>query len=229
MFVDSISFDYQYYQENILLIGMIGSGKSQLTRKILDGIPNARRWIWDESSNFHEYGEVITDLSKLNAGNYCIDLAEKSTENFEIYTEYLYQNALNYKLMNHVNVVDEVQKYTNPHDTNSFLKNIVTSMRNRAISNIFITPSPSLIPSWIKNNTLHVFALRTVDYGQLEYMERNFFGKEAWLLTSSDKRKKMEDEINLEPYSFIYRDMRKSETEVYNNLSNSDSIVNKKY
>lgn len=216
-YVDNIDFDYTYYQENILLTGIISSGKTWKAKEILSLIPNARRWVWDESSNFHEFGQVINSLDKLKEGNFVLDLYDKSKTNFEKYTNYLYQNALSYRLTNLVNVIDEVQKFTNPHDYDSDLFRIVTSMRNRGISNIFICPYPNMLPKWIKDNTFHFFGFRTNDYDQLEYMQKNFFGKESWLLTTKDKRKYLQEEIELPTHSFIYRDIRKSETQVFVN------------
>ena len=215
VYVNEVDFNYRYYQENILVVGMIGSGKTHLVQSILDSLPNTLKWIWDESDNFNQ-GIMVHDLNRLTKQNSVLRLQNRSQQSFDEYMKVIYENALSYELTNLVNVVDEVQKFTNPRDSDSYLFKTVTSMRNRGISNIFITPSPSLIPKWIRENTIHFFGLKTSDYDHLDYMDKNFFGAEAWLLTTNDKRRKLQNEPNLGKYSYIYRNIYEDETQVYN-------------
>lgn len=216
-YVDQLNFDFRYYQENILVVGMVGSGKTELIKNLLLN-PNIKRFIWDESDQFNEtHGIITTELKDLSDSNHVIQLKEKTQENFDRYTKILYENAKQWKISNLVNVIDEPQKYVQPQDKSSDLYKIVTSMRNKGISNIFMTPSPSLIPPYIRENTIHVFGFHTTDWGHIEYMEKSFFGESAWLMTTADKRKKLQDEPNLPKFSIIYRNIYEDETQIWVN------------
>lgn len=219
-YVDKIKFNYKYYQENILAVGLTGSGKTWRMKQILKN-PNIKRFIWDESDQFDGYGILNKDLNNLTDNNYVIQMELKTQENFDRYCDIIYQNAMSWKLNNFVNVIDEPQKYVTPQDKTSTLYKIVTSLRNKGVSNIFMTPQPSMIPPYIKDNTIHVFGFQTTNWEHIEYMERHFFGESAWLMTTQDKRKKLQDEPNLSKYSCVYRNIYEDETQVWVNPENN--------
>ena len=216
--LEDLEPNYTVYQENILLIGFIGTGKTTMAQDILDGLPNAQVYAWDAQNKFSKYGLNVRTLQDFKDPNqsYILNPISQSQKYFDAYFEMIYNNAIKGLLKNKVCITDELQKFTNPRELDSPLFKVVTSCRNQSISHIFITPSPAYIPKYIKEHVAHVFSFMMNDYDHVKYMQKNFFGKSAWLTMSPDKRDYYQDEPMLTEHSFIYRNQKEQITKVVN-------------
>ena len=104
-------------------------------------------------------------------------------------------------------VLDDLHERVTKRAIVKELRNLVLSGRNRGISSIYITTTPRSVPNEILGNVSHVFAYSFVMQVDVEWLEKNLLGADAWILISKDKRKYFQDsEIDVLPSrSYVYR------------------------
>lgn len=207
-FVKTHPFNFSPYQEDIILVGGKGQGKTTLLKFVLSFIPNIPYWLWDFSNQFYNFGHLVRNVSELQYGQYVIQATDKGKENYGKYLRKIF-----HEMSNMVQITDELHQYTNKNEIFSPLYELVLSGRNKGISNIFVTTRPASIPNYILSNVSHVFALPLRLQSDVEWLEE-YLGSEAWLLLPKDKRKKQfvdSNDIDVLPkYSYIYRNMEDS-------------------
>jgi len=198
-----VSFQYAPYKEDICIVGAKGKGKTERAKRVLETIPDIPYWIWDTSDNFEPYGSLVHRVEDLQYGQYVLQAHDKGEKSFAKFVNKAFT------LRNIVIVIDELHHYVSKQKSSTELYNLVLSGRNRGISSIFITTRPASIPNWILSNITHVFAYPLFLQSDIEWFKDNFFGNEAWLLLSKDKRKGFftspDDYDVLPDYSYIYR------------------------
>jgi len=206
----SADFRYSPYQDDILIVGSKGEGKTEKGKVILNSIPNIQYWIWDYSKKFEGFGILVHKLEELQYGQYVIQPYDLSLEN---YTRFL--NKANYEIgdtnRNLVVVTDELHQYVTKQDIFKPLYHLVLSGRNKGISSIFMTTRTASVPNYILGNIEHLFVLKLKLTSDIEWLEE-YVGDFVWLLLPKDKRKKgkydsPDDPETLPDYSFIYRKM----------------------
>ena len=85
---------------------------------------------------------------------------------------------------------------------------VILSGRPRGISVISISSRPASCPNHVLSNSKHVFAFKLNLESDLKFLE-SFLGRDVWILMPQDKRKRLQDEPQLEEHRFYYRDMDK--------------------
>lgn len=216
-FSPSANFDYSPYQDDVLIVGSKGEGKSVKGKRILDTIPNIPKWIWDYSNQFEGYGILVHKVEDLQYGNYVIQPTDLSKEN---YAKFL--NKANYEIgdtkKNLIVVTDELHQYVTKQDIFQPLYHLVLSGRNKGISSIFMTTRTASVPNYILGNIEHLFVLRLKLSSDVEWLEE-YIGDLVWLLLPKDKRRKgkfdsPEDPETLPKFSFIYRKMSSDKPQI---------------
>jgi len=216
-YVSQIDFQYSPFQDDILIVGGKGEGKTEKAKEILTTIPQIPKWIWDYSKRFQGYGILVDKVEDLKYGSYVIQPKDLSLEN---YVRFL--NKANFEIgdgvKNLVVVTDELHQYVTKQDIMKPLYHLVLSGRNKGISSIFITTRTHSVPNYILSNIEHLFALPLKLQSDIEWLTE-YIGLEAWLLLPKDKRKKgffdsPEDIDSLPKYSFIYRKMSNNNPQI---------------
>ncbi len=218
-----IQINYSPYRQDIFITGMKGSGKTTKCKTILVSINHLRKIIWSPqkpTEHYDGFGRVVYDFKEMNdtfTGGLLYN-GDFSVDNFVKFLEHTFHNCHNVVL-----VLDDLHEYVHKHSVLQALSNVIQSGRNRGISNIMLATTPASIPNWILGNVTHAFAFEFHLEGQIEWCQKNFFGLEAWLLTSKDKRIKFFNGENdpeiLPKYSYIYRNVEEPKTRVVINES----------
>ena len=229
-FVNTIDFDYYIYEQNAVMVGATGEGKTELMKSILGFLlnrePNINWWIWDFSDRFGQWGNLVHEIDDLQPGRFVIQPNDKSLDSFKRFCNKLHNGAQDGVYSNTMIVVDEIHQYLTKQSNLQELMNIVLSDRNKGVTGFYIATMPQSIPNWILNNVKHVFSMRQEVSSNIEWL-RNYLGQEAWLLLSQDKRGKMPKDIPFEiqqypqlpTHSYIYRNLNKPRPQVVINQS----------
>lgn len=205
--VREINFIYGIFNEDIVVIGMKGEGKTERVKRILESaLSDTPYWIWDYSDKFTGYGHLVHRVEDLQYGQYVIQAKDKTITEFRKFCQRVIDGVESGELRNLVIVVDELHQYVTKQSMLQELYFIVMSLRNFGISGIYISTSAQAIPNWILDNMTHVFAYKVNLEGRINWL-RTYIGVESWLLTSRDKRKLLFSEKypDLTKHSFIYR------------------------
>ena len=208
--------NYNPYQENIAIVGMTGSGKTYLTRKILDMIKDVPRIIWSPqipTINYAGLGEPVRSLNKLKRGMY-IYTGAYNKKNFAEFMRIMM------KLPNTLAVVDDVHEYMTKQSIPKEAETMINSGRNIGVRGIFITPSPQLVHNSVLREATHFFSFRmALADNALKWLAANRFGADAWCLTKKGLRQKTptvgaEYEI-LPDHSYLYHHIKAVDNELH--------------
>ncbi len=217
-YTKSINFDYSPYDEDLVVTGAKGSRKTSLVRdEILPAkLSNCAYWIWDFSSKFHGWGNLVDNIDDLQYGQYVIDAKDKSLQNFQRFLDKLFYGAQSGEYTNTVLIVDELHQYVKKQSVLQELANIVLSARNFGISGIYIATTPQSVPNFLLSNMTHVISFRQGLKSNLVWLH-DYIGIESWLLVTQDRRNELQAEPDLPVGSYIYRDLKKTQAEVFVN------------
>ena len=209
------TFHWKPLEEDIFITGKKGEGKTSRCKRILDLIPNLAYWIWSPQrpvENYGSYGHIVRDVNQLQHGHYIYAGNDWSDEAFVRFLRRAFTQFRNIVL-----VLDDIHERTTKQSIIKELRNLVLSGRNRGISSIFITTSPKSIPNYILGNISHVFAYQMVLESDIEWLQKNLVGNDAWILIPKDKRKIFDgaDDPDILPkYSYVYRNQFDVESQV---------------
>lgn len=216
--LETIDFPYTLYQENILILGMQGSGKTTLARDLLGSevFYSAPRVIWSPQRptvNFGGYGEPCADMSEISDKGAYLWVGDFGTPTFERLCRHLMTKCYNMVL-----IVDDAHEQVSKHRINPEFGRLVNSGRNRGLCSIFISPYPNLLTNQLLQACRHRFCFRLDLETQVDWVSKNIYGKDAWLLTPRDMRKfeptQHADLDTLPEHSFLYRFDGHSSTQV---------------
>jgi len=203
---NQLNFNWSPYYEDIGIFGKKGEGKTERAKRVLDLIPNLPRWIWSPQrplENYSGYGEPVTTIEDLKYGAYLFN-GDYTRENFKRFCTRAFHHIRNIVL-----VIDDVHEQCTKQFISPEFESLILSGRNRGISSIFISPPPSKVHNSILSQCSHIFAYKMTLYSQIEWIEKNFFGQEAWLLLTKDLRNRFytgeNDPDQLPKYSYLYR------------------------
>lgn len=200
-----LDFEYNPYQENVAIMGLQGEGKTTMAHNILASIPSIPRTIWSPQRPMHLYGRFGDPVSKIGEiGRHAsIYTGEYSAANFDRYCERIMQ------LWDIVCVWDDIHEYCGKQKIPENFARIINSGRNRGICSIFLSPSPNLVNNVILQSSQHIFCFRMNLESQIEWVRKNYFGRDAWVLLPRHLRRErptIGDRFDVLPkHSYLYK------------------------
>lgn len=200
-----IKFNWDLHQENIVILGMQGSGKTTLGNQLLDKIPTAPRIIISPAnrSSWERYGHPTDKIQDLRHGAF-LWTGPNDKDTFDRICDKIYNSIPNCLL-----VIDDLQEYVSKQKIPECFNRLIQSGRNRGISNLWLSPAPNLISNYVLQSAKHVFAFKMNLESQIEWLERNYLGSDAWLLLPKERRKKKPnlypDMEVLPQFAYLYR------------------------
>lgn len=212
---NKINFNYSPFYENIGILGQQGEGKTVKANDVLSTIPNIPRWIWSPQrplENYGGYGVAVDKIEDLHHG------AMIWTGDFGTKTFLKFITRAFYEMKNLVIVVDDCHEQCTKQSISPEFEHFILSGRNKGLSGIYISPFPNRVHNSILGSCQHMFAYRFDLQSQIEWMKANFFGDEAWLLVSKEKRRMFNGEndlTKLPKHSFIYRKNSDENNQIY--------------
>ena len=196
---------YDPFNENVGIMGMQGTGKTTLCKQILDAMPNVPRIIWSPQRPldlYGGYGEPINHLSKLRRGAY-LYVGEYGERTFAAMCNRMMD------LSNMICVIDDVHEYVKKQNIPPEFARLINSGRNRGICSIFLTPSPNLVHNNLLQSCQHIYCYRMGLESQIEWLAKNYFGRDAYCLLPRALRRVQptigNDYDVLPKHSYLYR------------------------
>lgn len=214
--VNQIDFHWRPYYENIGILGQQGEGKTSQCKDILLESPNIKRLIWSPqrpTEHYNGFGDVVSRIEDIQSGFYLWN-GDYSKKTFLKICDKLF-----YELTDMVFVVDDCHEQCTKQMIPPEFERVILSGRNRGISGIYISPYPNRVHNTILGSCQLMFAFRFDLQPQIEWMAKNFFGKDAWILVSKDKRARGcydgdNDIFILPKHSVLYRKNTETETQL---------------
>lgn len=208
-----INFDWDVHQENLVFLGMQGSGKTTKAGEILAQIPRTHRIIVSpiNRKSWRPFGDPVEKISDLGPGAWLWD-GPNDVHTFEKICTVIMD-----RIPNCVLVVDDLQEYVSKQKIPPAFNSLIQSGRNRGICSMWISPSPNLISNYVLQSAQHIFAFKLNLYSQIEWMERNFFGPDAQILIPPERRTKrptIADLAVFPKYAFLYRSYKMDHNEL---------------
>ncbi len=205
---EQLNFSFVCFNEDICIVGSKGSGKSYLANTILKSLNGITCMVYDYNFQFsdsrsilvHSVDEMFELYDHAGHGHYILQPFDNSVETFKKFCNGIFKRG------NIVAFMDEAHGFTSKQGRLKEFDNIILSGRPRGISAITISTRPSSLPNNVLTNAKHVFAFRLNLESDARYLE-SWMGSEIWKLMPKDKRIKLHDAPELEPYSFYYRNM----------------------
>lgn len=202
----TINIRYDPFNENIGILGMQGTGKTTTAKELLDGMPNVPRWIFSPQrpmDHYGSYGVPIGELNKLRGDAACLWTGDFGAATFDKFCK----EAM--KWGNMVIVWDDIHEFVRKQKIPEPFSQLINSGRNRGISNIFITPSPSIVHNVVLQSCKHIFAFKMGLESQIKWLATQYFGPDAYVLLPRHLRT-MEPTIGnewdvLPDHSYLYR------------------------
>jgi DNA helicase HerA-like ATPase len=202
----SLDLNFTAYNEDMVIVGMKGSGKSYLANEILRGLKNIPVIVYDFNSQFHDSHAVVLHEIKevftvFDAGQKHIIFQpfNKNEETFVKYCDEIFKRS------NVVAMIDETHVYVSKQKILKSYNNLILSGRPRGISVISISSRPANLPNNALTNARHIFAFKLNLESDIIFLE-SWLGSQAWELLPQAQRKKNQDAPELPEHSFYYRD-----------------------
>ena len=198
--------------EDLVITGAKGSGKSFLANTLLKSLNNIPCWVWDynhhfydsRSMLFHDLDDMLEIYDGAKRGKYILQPFDKSKESFERFCNAAFARG------NLVIFLDELHVYTSKQSILRPFNNLILSGRPRGISVVSISSRSASLPNNVLSNSQHVFSFRLNLQSDVEFLEA-WMGEGVWLLLPKDKRKKLKDQPELPDHTFFYRNQSEKE------------------
>ena len=201
-----INFTYDPYQENVGILGIQGSGKTTMAKRILSAMPKIPRWIWSPQrpmDHYGSYGVPVGSMDKMRGDAACLWTGDFGPQTFEQFC------GAAMKWSNMVLVFDDIHEFVTKQKIPPNFSRLINSGRNRGICSIFLSPSPNLVNNTILQSCKHIFAFRMGIETQVKWLATNYFGKDAYVLLPRVNRPEEptigQDYDILPPFSYLYR------------------------
>jgi len=214
---NKINFDIELYQQNIGILGMQGTGKTHFARKVLDMIPSVPRLIVSPQKptvNFSGYGYEINKISEIENKRAMIWTGDFTMDTFKQIC-----NRISNECHDMLFVVDDCHEYCTKQQIPSEWERVIQSKRNDGIFGLYMSPSPNGIHNTILQSLKHIFAFRFQSYSQVEWLSKNYFHNDAWILLEKKLRKEKPSEYSEVEYlakgSYIYKGWTDINTQFY--------------
>jgi len=201
-----LSLNFQAYNEDLVICGSKGSGKSYLANELLKSFNNITCIVWDYNFQFHDarsmlfhtLEELLEVFDQAKRGRYILQPYDKSQQAFEDLCDAVFERG------NCVLFLDELHLFTSKQSIIKPFQNLILSGRPRGVSVISISTRPAQIPNAVLSNASHVFCFRLNIESDVKFLE-SWMGSEVWQLMPVDKRQKMKDAPVLPEHTFYYR------------------------
>jgi len=224
--LNTIDISIELYQENIGILGMQGTGKTHFARKLLDRYPKVPRLIISPQKpvqHFGEYGYQINKVSEIDNGKAMLWTGDFTLETFKQIC-----NRISNEIEDMLFVVDDCHEFCTKQQIIPEWERIIQSKRNDGIFGLYMSPMPNRVNNTILQSLKHIFAFRMASYTQVEWMEREYFHQNAWILLEKDLRKKEPPQYSeiefLAKGSYIYRGWTDTKVQYY--FSEFQDMVN---
>ena len=201
-----MEWNFTCYNEDCVIVGMKGSGKSYLSNSILRGLRSINVIVYDYNHQFHDSRAVVShDLTEVfkiydeMKGHIIFQPFDKSENTFKRFCAEIFRRS------NVVAMIDETHVYVSKQKILKEYNNLILSGRPRGISVISISSRPQNLPNNALTNARHIFAFRLNLESDVKFLE-SWLGSQAWELLPPDQRKKNLDAPQIEEHSFYYRD-----------------------
>ncbi len=205
---NEINFDWSPFDEDIVIVGGKGTGKSHKLKWILSLISNLPYVVFDYNNLFSSFGIIARRPTEITKGQIIYQGLDRTQDGFITFCKRIFFGSQSGELSDMVFCVDELhQYYKNKQTAIPEFENIVATARNYGISGIYISTRPATMPNTILTNAQHCFAFALANEGDISWL-RGYIGEMAWLLVPKDKRKKLKEEKMLTKHSCIYRNQQ---------------------
>jgi len=217
--VDDVNFRWRVHQENIAILGMQGSGKTSLARRILRTVPDVPRVIWSPqlpAPNYGQFGEPTADVREIGRDprRAWLWVGEFGPREFDAICRELMAHGTNMLM-----VVDDAHERVSKHRVPEHFARLVNSGRNRGITSIWITPAPNVVSNQLLQSAHHVFAFAFGTENNIDWIRRNWFGDDAYALLPVQLRRRRPgvgaDLERLPPHSYLYKHHASVETRLH--------------
>ena len=205
-----MDWDFTAYNEDCVIVGMKGSGKTYLANEILRGLSNVNVIVYDFNWQFsesravviHNIDELFKAYDHNGGGHWIFQPHDKSEDIFVKYCDEIFKRA------NVVSMIDEAHMFVSKMRILKAYNNLILSGRPRGISVISISSRPANLPNNALTNSRHIFAFRLNLESDVKFLE-SWLGSQAWELLPKEQRKKNIEAPEIEVHSFYYRDTQK--------------------
>ncbi|MDE1816760.1 MAG: hypothetical protein KGI08_04955 [Thaumarchaeota archaeon] len=210
-------FNWKIFEENIIMIGAPGTGKTKKAQEILtyDIDPSTPVWVEDYSDKFGNYGYVVKTVEDLKyGGRYIFQGKDKTVESYKKFCEKLGQQ------WNIVAIHDEIHQFNTKQSLILEQRNLIQSRRNQGVCNIFISTDTSSIPNYVIKGCTHAFVFRLNLPDDVKWVAK-WAGAKAWQLLPKDKRqydrigRQFINEPEVSEHGYLYRNMKESESYIF--------------
>tara|TARA_R110000751_G_scaffold104147_1_gene199576 strand:+ start:802 stop:1557 length:756 start_codon:yes stop_codon:yes gene_type:complete len=208
----NLNFSFVAMDEDILICGSKGSGKSYLANTLLQSLHGITVFCWDYNSQFHDsrsmvfhhLDEMIEVWRTAKRGKYILQDYDLSEENFKRFCKFVFNTG------NCVCIIDEAHSYLTKMKILKEFNDIILSGRPRGISCVSISTRPASLPNNCLTNAKHVFTFRLNLESDVKFLE-GWMGSEVWQVVQKNKRLKHQELDEVPEHSFYYRNMDESE------------------
>ena len=216
--IESYFENLTLYQQNTVILGMQGSGKTTEIKKILDRIPHVPRLIISPQKpleNYAGYGEPITKISEIENNTAMIWNGDFSKSTIE-----LVDKMMMARIADMLIIKDDVHEFCEKQKMPPQFSKLILSGRNRGIFGLYASPFPQKVHNDILSAP-HIISFKMALRSQIDWLEENAFGNDAELLLPSSLRNERKEILLdcdlpvLPKHSYIYRFDEDDENQLY--------------
>lgn len=209
-------FNYSPFEDDIIIVGGKGRGKTTRAKWVLSKISNCPYIIYDYNGLFTGFGDIVHRVEELRKGQIVFQPIDRTLPTFIKFCTKIFNDAYKQTLNDIVVVFDELHQYfKNKNTVIQPYDSIVQTARNYGVSSIHLSTRPATIPNTTLTNANLCFSYGLANEGDIEWL-RGYIGEKAWLLLSRDKRKKLTEEKELTKHSCIFRHQLEPESQIIN-------------
>ena len=210
--MSDIKINYSPFEDDIIIVGGKGRGKTHRGKIVLSGISNLPYIAYDYNHIMTGFGKIVHTVEEIKLREQIIfQPIDRSYNTFTKFCNRIFYGAQSGELENIVVLFDELHQYLTKQRICEEYNQIIMTARNYGVSGIHISTRPATLPNTTLSNANHCFAYGLSNLGDIVWL-RDYIGEKAWLLLPRDKRKKLTEEKELTKHSCIYRNQLEPES-----------------